>query len=182
MSVTDEIIKDKQDIINASRTLWAQRAKWTRMLIISSIENLPDLGLVSKRLIKNSTSIADEIKKYYGKEKAKVFEELLLSNLLTGQMLADNLKISNVQAADECRRQWYENADDIAEFLCDINAYYNVHEWRAMLYDHLYMTENELVYRLKKDYESEISEYDSIDMQALRIADMMSDGIIKQFI
>lgn len=97
-------------------------------------------------------------------------------------MLADNLKISNVQAADEYRREWYENADDLAEFLCDINAYYNVHEWRAMLYDHLCMTENELTYRLKKDYESEISEYDSIDMQVLRIADMMSDGIIKQFI
>lgn len=182
MSVTDEIIKNKQDIINTSRTLWAQRAKWTRMLIISSIENLSDLSFVSKRLIKNSASFADQIRKYYGKEKAKIFEELLLRNLFTGQMLADNIKGANIQAADECRRQWYENADDIAEFLCDINAYYNVHEWRAMFYDNLYMTENELSYRLKKDYESEISEYDSIDLQVLRIADMMSDGIIKQFI
>lgn len=69
MSVTDEIIKNKQDIINTARTLWGQRAKWTRMLIISSIENMPDLSLVSKRLIKNSTSIADEIRKYYGKER-----------------------------------------------------------------------------------------------------------------
>ncbi len=181
MSVTDEIIKNKQDIINTSRTLWAQRAKWTRMLIISSIENLPDLSLISKRLIKNSTSIADEIRKYYGKEKAKIFEELLLRNLFTGQMLADNIKGANVQAADIYRREWYENADDLAEFLCDINVHYNVHEWRAMLYDNLYMTENELVYRLKKDYESEISEFDSIDLQVLRIADMMSDGIIKQF-
>lgn len=178
----EEIFKSKQDIINTLRTLWAQHAKWTRMLIICSVENLPDLNLVSQRLIKNSAFFADEIKKYYGKEKAKIFEDLLFNHLLTGQMLIDNVKKDNVQAADECRRQWYENADDFAEFLSDINAHYNEHEWRAMLYDHLYMTENELSYRLKGDHESEISEYDNIDSQVLRIADMMSDGIIKQFI
>lgn len=178
----EEKCKFKQEIINTSRTLWGHHTKWMRMLIISNIANLPDLNLISQRLNKNSVYFANEIEKYYGKEKADTFEKLLLSHLLISEMLIENLKIQNVQASDECRRQWYENADDIARFLAAINVHYNEHEWRAMLYDHLYMTENEMSYRLKGDYESEISEYDVIDSQILRIADMMSDGIIKQFI
>jgi hypothetical protein len=30
------------------------------------------------------------------------------------------IKVKNVQAADEWRKDWYENADDIAEFLSEL--------------------------------------------------------------
>lgn len=178
--MSEENGKYKQDIINTYRSLWANYAQWVRMLIISNTANLPDLSYTSKRLIKNTSDFANEMRKYYSKEKANILEELLMRNLFIVRMLIDNIKINNIQEADEYRKEWYENADDIAEFLSDINSYYNKHEWRAMLYDSLFMTEKEIAYRLKGDYESEISEYDSIESQILRIADMMSEGIIKQ--
>lgn len=180
MLINEEEYKHMQRIINTMRELWSGYAQWMRMLIISSISDLSDICFVMQRLIKNAADTTNEMNKYLDKEKSKKFEELLISHLLTGKALIDNAKSDNVQAVDESRREWYENADELAEFLYDINSYYNEHEWRAMIYDHIFMTEKEAYYRLKGEFEAEILEYDNIASQILRIADMISEGIIKQ--
>ena len=49
-----------------------------------------------------------------------------------------------------------------------------------MLYDHLEMTEAEAVQRIEGHYENDISEFDKISTQALKMADYMAVGIRKQ--
>ncbi len=51
-----------------------------------------------------------------------------------------------------------------------------------MLYEHLALTKSEAVYVLTKRYEDSISVYDSIEKQALEMADVMVNGIVKQFL
>jgi hypothetical protein len=43
------------------------------------------------------------------------------------------------------------------------------------------MAKNEAVLRLSKKYNSDIAAYDQIEKQALEMADVFTDGIIKQF-
>jgi len=50
-----------------------------------------------------------------------------------------------------------------------------------MLYDHLKITEDEAVYRLTKQYAKDVAIYDTIEDQALMMADDMVNGIYKQF-
>jgi hypothetical protein len=92
MTMREENCKYEQDIINMSRSLWVQHVQWMRMLIISNTANLPDLNYTSKRLIRNTAAFSDEIKKYYGKERANIFEELLVRHLFIGRTLIDNYK------------------------------------------------------------------------------------------
>lgn len=51
-----------------------------------------------------------------------------------------------------------------------------------MLYDHLRMTKSEAVDILTNNYAQSITEYDEIEKQALKMADVMAGGIAKQFL
>lgn len=48
------------------------------------------------------------------------------------------------------------------------------------MYSHLKMTEKEAALRLQGEYEEDIRVFDEIEMEALKMADYMSCGIINQ--
>jgi len=168
------------DLINTFRKLWEQHGLWTRAFIVSTAEDLADLGLVTKRLLRNPIDFANEFKKYYG-EKAKQFEKLLTEHLTIAAQLVNAAKAGNGNAANVARKKWYQNADQIAAFLAGINPHWSEKDWQAMLYEHLKLVEEEAVYRLKGQYAADIALYDEIEAQALEMADMMAMGIARQF-
>ena len=90
-------------------------------------------------------------------------------------------KAANMAKADELRKRWYANADEIAAFLSLINPYWNQQKWRDMMYSHLSMTEKEAALRLKKEYPKDIKMFEHIEKEALDMADYMSTGIIRKF-
>jgi hypothetical protein len=49
------------------------------------------------------------------------------------------------------------------------------------MHEHLDLTTKEAVARLHGDWSGDIQAYDQVHDQILRMADMLSDGIIKQF-
>ena len=154
---------------------------WTRSFIISTAAALGDLSMVTQRLLRNPADFANVLRPYYGYENAMKFEALLKDHLLIAAKLVNDAKVGNTAAADEDRKEWYQNADQIAEFLAGINPYWSRQVWQSMLYDHLKATENEAVYRLTGQYAADIAEYDQIENQALSMADYMAEGIRKQF-
>lgn len=169
------------NLINTFRQLWEQHVMWTRSFIISTASNLGDLQLVTKRLLRNPTDFANELRPYYGDDAARKFETLLTDHLLIAARLVNHAKDGDAEAVKDDRKKWYENADQIADFLSSINPYWNKRDWQAMLYDHLKMTENEATKRLTSQYAADIAQYEDIEKQALKMADYMADGIMKQF-
>ena len=128
-----------------------------------------------------SRDFAKQLQIFYGPEKARKFEQLLTEHLTIAAQLVNDAKAGNTAGADMNRRKWYQNADEIAEFLSAINPFWSKRMWQSMLYNHLRLTENEAVLRLTGQYASDVALYDEIEAQALDMADMMADGIIKQF-
>lgn len=49
------------------------------------------------------------------------------------------------------------------------------------MHEHLELVKAEAVAMLTKDYAAGIKIYDKIEIQALEMADMMTEGIIRQF-
>jgi hypothetical protein len=52
---------------------------------------------------------------------------------------------------------------------------------KAMLHEHLALTTDEVVGRLKKDWAADIAAYDKGHQHILKMADALSEGIAKQF-
>jgi len=175
------ITRQELQLSNTLRRLWVEHVMWTRSFIVSTAADLGDLDAVTKRLLQNPVDFSNVLKPLYGSQRAKRFEDLFTDHLLIAAQLVNAAKEGNAGAVSEQRNKWYANAEDIARFLSEINPYWNRMDWQSMLFDHLRMTENEAVQFLTRQYAASIDQYDSIQEQALKMADVMIFGIINQF-
>lgn len=169
------------NLMNELRKLWEQHVMWTRSFIISAVDDLGDLDLVTKRLLRNPTDFEKVLAIYYGKEKADQFRILFEDHLKIAGEIVMFAKNGDTKAVEQYSKLWYANADAIAAFLASINPFWDEGEWKNLLYDHLRMTTEEVVTRLKKEYAQNIMLYDMIQEEAMVMADVMSSGIIRQF-
>jgi hypothetical protein len=171
----------QSQLSNAMRRLWMEHVMWTRSFIISTAANLGDLQFVTKRLLRNPDDFADMLRPLYGNENAMKFKNFFTDHLMIAAELVNAAKAGDKITADAKREKWYQNAEDIANVLSEINSYWNRNIWLTMLSDHLNMTENEAVQILTGQYDASITQYDAIQKEALEMADYMSSGIIRQF-
>ncbi len=169
------------DLMNYMRMLWEQHVAWTRMAVVGIIHNLPESSQIINRLLRNPSDFAKALEVYYGKEVADKFNQLLTDHLTIAADLFKAEKEGNKEAAEAADKRWHENADEIAQFLASINPYWNEDDWSAMLEEHLKLLSDNVKQMLNGDYEDSINGYDQIEIQALEMADMMADGIIRQF-
>lgn len=175
------ISASEQTLCNHMRLLWEQHVYWTRMLIISIAFNLPDTEFVAARLLRNPKDFEAALRPLYGEEIATKFADLFTGHLTIAAELVKAAKTGDNAAVADAEHRWYANADQIATFLGRINPYWSEVEWKKMIYDHLAMTKTEAVDILSQKWENSISTFEKIEQEALMMADVMTDGIIKQF-
>lgn len=180
-STSNEISETQEDLSNYIRMLWEQHVVWTRLAILSMVFDLPDVDVVTNRLLRNPKDFETLLKPLYGERAAAKFADLFTSHLAIAAELVKAAKAGDNEAAVDAEKRWYANADEIASFLAGINPYWSGEDWKAMLYAHLALTKKEVVDMLTGKYEEGITTYDKIEKQALKMADMMTDGIINQF-
>ncbi len=164
------------------RKLWEDHITWTRMFIISDVAGLPDLDPTVSRLLKNQTDIGTAITPYYGDAAGAELTALLRSHILTAANLLAAAKDGDAPAVQTASASWYANADSIATFLSTANPQnWPLSDMKEMMKDHLDLTLEEALARLHGDYTGDIVAYDKVHDEILRMADMLSEGIISQF-
>ncbi|MGN0311249.1 MAG: acetylglutamate kinase [Lachnospiraceae bacterium] len=168
------------NLLNRIRMLWTQHVYWTRFFILSTVYDLPDLTAVTKRLLENPGDFAQMLTPFFGPRIAGQFQKLFTQHLTIGGDLVNAAKNQDQKLADDLRKKWYQNADEIAEFLSSINHFWDEEMWRSMMYKHLDMTEKEVSLRLQGAYTPDIHMFDRIEQEALRMADYMFSGIVSQ--
>lgn len=169
--------KDQVCLMNLLRQLWVEHVLWTRFFIISTIEDLKDLNDVTNRLLQNPGDFARVLSAYYDPQIVSAFQQLFTEHLLIAAELVQAAKKNDEKAVMDARQKWYANADQIAYFLASINPYWDKNEWRRLLYDHLAMTEQEAVLRLNGKFQEDIQNFDSIQNEAMAMADYMFCGL-----
>jgi len=171
----------RQQLADTISRLWIEHVFWTREYIKSAAFNSPDIDSVAARLLRNPSDFARVLKPYFGTQNTMLFQNLLTDHLNIAAQLVKAAKAGDSKTAEEVRRKWYANADEIAAFLRDINPCWNRKNWQDMLFEHLRMTENEAVSLLTGQYDASISQFDEIQKEALKMADYMIRGIIRRF-
>ena len=173
--------KAEIDLRNVLLILWEQHIVWTRFTIISIIKNLLDIDVVTKPLLRNPIDFKSVLKPYYGDEIATEFSELFKSHLSITAELVKNAKAGKDEECTDAEKRWYANADEIAVFLSSINPYWCEESWKTTLYEHLTLTKSEAMNILTNNYAESITEYDEIENQAIKMAELMWSGMAKQF-
>jgi hypothetical protein len=164
------------------RTLWEDHAMYTRNVILNIIDDLPGTDEAVARLLKNQDDIGNVIKPVYGEAAGKKLTELLREHIVIAADLLKAAKINNQPDFNNANTRWLHNADEIAAFLHAANPEnWPLEDMKKMMHQHLDLTTQEAVARLKKDYKADIEAYDKTRAELLEMSDMLATGIIKQF-
>ena len=170
-----------EQLRNAMHKLWEDHIVWTRNVILNIIDDLPGTEQAVNRLLQNQDDIGNAIKPFYGEAGGKELSRLLREHITIAADLLKAAKASNNPAFDEANKKWFVNADEISNFLSKANPNWKLNDMKKMMNDHLKLTTDEAVARLKKDYAADVKAYDKVHDEILMMADMLADGIIKQF-
>jgi len=171
-----------QGFHDAMRKLWEDHITWTRLVIVSIANDLPDTQATVDRLLQNQSDIGNAIKPFYGEAAGNQLTALLRDHILIAAEILQAAKSGDTAAQNDAIARWYANADAIAEFLHAANPeQWPLEEMKMMMHEHLDLTLQEAVTYLQGDHTTSVSAYDEIHVQILGMADMLSDGIIRQF-
>ena len=162
--------------------LWEDHVTWTRLAVISLTTDAPDTEATVGRLLRNQADLGNAIAPFYGKAAGAKLTALLREHILIAADLIGAAKTGDQQAVSSQQARWQANADEIAAFLSSANPdSWKPGEMRAMMREHLRLTTNEVVARLTTNWAADVRAYDRIHAQILRMADMLSDGLVTQF-
>jgi hypothetical protein len=177
IALNNSIVNLKMD----ERKLWIDHVSWTRTFIVSDLASLPDKDVILQRLLKNQDDIGASIKPYYGEEAGTKLSKLLREHIVIAGQVVDSAKSNKKADLDKYNKLWYKNADDIADFLSSANPNWSNSELKDMLHKHLEFVTNQAVARINKNWKADVDAYDKGEDHIIKFADVLSDGIVKQF-
>jgi len=163
------------------RKLWTDHTVWTRDYIIAAVDDKPDATAAANRLMKNQEDIGNAVAVYYGAAAGQQLSSLLKQHIAIAVDLIKAAKAGDQAAQKAANDKWQQNAGDIATFLSKANPNWPNAVLVNMMKMHLATTTDEVVARLKHDWDADVRAYDAVYNHILMMADALSDGIVKQF-
>jgi hypothetical protein len=163
------------------RKLWADHVNWTRDYIIAATTDHPSAQTVSARLLRNQEEIGNAVAPYYGSAAGARLTDLLKQHILIAVDLVNAAKAGDNAKQTDADKRWHDNAAEIATFLSSANPNWQRQALLDMLNQHLALTTQEAVARLQRRWDDDVATFDRIFVQAMAMADALSDGIAKQF-
>jgi len=163
------------------RKLWEEHVTWTRNVICCLTDGLPGADQAVTRLLKNQDDIGNAVKPLYGEAAGNKLTALLHDHIVIAADVVKAAKAGDNAALDASNKKWFANADEISTFLSKANPNWKEDDMKKMMHEHLKLTTDEAVARIKKDYDADIAAYDKVHNEILEMSDMLTDGIVKQF-
>jgi len=175
-------MRQEEALRSTMRKLWEDHITWTRLVIVSTAAGLPDLDATTQRLLRNQADIGDAIKPFYGDSAGSKLTELLREHIVGAAGVLTAAKGKDPAALDTAKKAWYANGDEVAAFLTNANPKaWPMNDSQTMMREHLDLTMTEAVDQLQGRYPESVADYDKVHDAMLRMADMLSNGIISQF-
>ena len=161
------------------RKLWEDHITWTRVVIISILDNLAGTPAYTARLLQNYEDMEAALTPYYGDE-AEVLGDLIQDHLVIAAQLLQALDAG--QPTDALVASWYANGHDIAVQMNEMNPeFWPLAETDQMWKEHLDATLAEALDHFNGNFTAEVVDYDLVHDLALEMADFISNGVMQQF-
>lgn len=182
LSKKGEIASSKAEMFRGDmRKLWTDHAVYTRLYIVSAVNDMSDQEELLERLLKNQEEIGEAIKPVYGEDAGNKLTALLKDHIgYAGEVVGAAVKKDAI-ALGKADLKWRQNADEISEFLAGANPNWKKDDLKKMLTDHLDITRQEAVDIIAGRADASISDFDKVNSQILQMADALAAGVVKQY-
>lgn len=160
-------------------SLWLDFMFWIRYYIFSLMLQRRDIAYVAVRTLRNATDFADALSVYYGQEAAKRLEEFMTQHILLLAQIAAT--VSAGQDDSPMKEAWYQNAEEIAGLLEQVNPYWEKIYWLRLLRYRYDMEEKLIALLHEQKYEEAVTQYDLAFGNARELTEYMVYGIARQF-
>jgi hypothetical protein len=166
----------------AMRDLWVGHIFWVRNVVLDThYGDAAAAKVAEKQVVQNAKDIANAISPYYGKPASDKLFKLLaghygaIKDYMTATFAGN--KAGQTAAVDKLKK----NADEIATFLSSANPNWPKATLEAALLAHGGHHIAQIDAISKKDFASEAKTWTAMKDQVYTIADVLANGIVKQF-
>lgn len=157
------------------KNLWIERLVWVRQLILSIMLSLRDLNFVAERVQRNSVEFGQILGNIYGAEAGQTFEALLTKYILVLSEIVPTIKSG--QNTDILMQQWLSTAEEIADFLSQLNPYWDKSVVEALIRNQLQLEFDFASDLNKEKFEQGIANFDPAYDNARKAGQLMTEGI-----
>ena len=163
------------------RRLWSDHAALTHAYMVSAAGGLPDTEALARRMQQNADDIAGTLALYYsdgaGARLGTLFRThaMLFTDAVTMAKKNEKDEMSSVQDKLEL------NGREAVAFLCSLNPNWDEATLRAEFEEHVNHENDELTARVSQDWPGDLTAWGDAQNQILKLADMLSAGIERQF-
>jgi hypothetical protein len=163
------------------RKLFTDHAVYTKFYIECASSDLPDLKVITDRLLDNQKDIGDFIKPIVGNDNGNLVTKLLKEHILAAAGGVAALKSGNQDNIKNAVSKIFKNSEEVSKAISSLNP-------SGLPYDivHKHFDEhNQYVIdiaklHLEKKYSEEIKKYDAYYNHMLSFSDMLNNGLSKQ--
>lgn len=169
------------DVRATMRTLWAQHMNWTYATVVAFAGDSKGLDATVARLLENQADIGDAVRPFYGAKAADRLTALLQEHITGAVPVLTAAKAGNAKDLRTSLRAWHVNARQIADFLAGANPHWKKPAMRKMMKRHIDQTVTYAGAVLAGRWAKAIAAYDRADAHMAHMADMLTNGLVKQF-
>ncbi|MDF2654467.1 MAG: hypothetical protein K0R19_941 [Bacillota bacterium] len=154
------ITYSQMNLIFNIRIAWRRLVTWTRAYQISRYMGIGTEEELFCRLYHEVQNFSDMIQIIFGREISRRNAGFLINNTIILRDLISAHLAGDMEAIDRNLARFYQNINENAAFLAEINPYWNENEWRDMLETYLQYTIEEANAFASGTYKEDIQIFD----------------------
>lgn len=121
------------------------------------------------------------LRTFYGDDNAAALSQLMMNQLTIATDLVNAMMNADTEAQANAERRWNDNVEEMASFLNGINSNWAEADLRNMFQSNLDLLKQLVSDMMARDFEASNATFANIERQAMEMADMMTQGIVRQF-
>jgi len=162
------------------RKLFTEHAVYTKFYIESALQSLPDLGVITARLIKKQSDIGNYVKPVIGKKNGDTLTTLLKAHILAAADAVNAIKGKDKNVIDAAIKKVFSNSAQVAGFLSSLNPSKLPYETVSTMFN----THNQYVIDMatahsQNEYDKEIELFDKYYTHMLMFSDTLNNALVK---
>lgn len=175
------ITRTQLDVLADIQTVWQHNVFWTYMYMQSSMFNSPNQLVIEEGILSLADAYGRLLGQYYGNGTKMILEKDIEAFFKTYIQYIEKLTQGEQAAQTELHQQWKEIGRKLAQKLSDLNPYWGMPEWNAMILQQIKMLDMEADNCLQGKYNSLESSFELFSRLATDMGNYMASGVIKQF-